>query len=162
MYRLWGWDFKFAESGPMYILSSLPNTPRSVPSMDQHCYLIHSGLGVKKGAVATTAPDTAVDWATPEKTAQRFLGQPGEGGHNRERGTDRWTHSSFRGPSLPPGQPGPGPLSVGLSPALTVQRIHPHSFSHSRYRTAASLPQGESRLMWGHRKSCPCRTEVGN
>lgn len=131
----------------MYLLSSFPNMSRFVPAMAQHCYLIHSGLGVKKGSGATKAPEFrrghCLGLATAGENSPTVPGQPGKGGHNRERGTDRWTNSSFRGPSLPPGQPGPGPLSVGLSPALTVQRIHPHPFSHRRYRTAASLPQGE-------------------
>lgn len=108
-------DFKFAESSPMYILSSLPNMSRFVPSMDQHCYLIHSGLGVKKGSGATKAPEFCCGHCLG--LGHRRRKQPNSSWGSQERGDSTEKERRTDGPTAASGGPLCPLASLALAPA---------------------------------------------
>lgn len=98
----------------MYILSSFPNMSRFVLSMDQHCYLIHSGLGVKKGSGATKAPEFRRGHCLG--LGHRRRKQPNSSWGSQERGDTTEKEGRTDGPTAASGGP-PSPLA-SLAPAL--------------------------------------------
>lgn len=104
--------------------------------MDQHCYLIHSGLGVKKGSGATKTPEfavkTALDWATTGEHSPMAPGAAREWGTQQKKRDRQVDQQQLQGALPAPWPAWPRPPVCGTKSRPDCTENSCTSLSHRR------------------------------